>query len=108
MARASGHGPDQPVEVAALELVGLRGQHAEVGDAVVAGPGREHLVEREGGQRGEPTGGAAADAEPVGVGVASLDQVGAHGGAVLDVGDAPLARAAGRGRRGRSRWSRGS
>ena len=75
MARASGHGPDEAVEVAALELVGLGGQRAEVGDAVVARAGGEHLVERERGQRGEAAGRAAADAQPVGVDVAALDEV---------------------------------
>ena len=45
--------PDQPVEVAGLELVGVTGQQLQVGDAVVAGAGREDVGERQRGQGGE-------------------------------------------------------
>ena len=62
-----GVGPDEPVEVAGLELVGVAGQGLEVGDAVVAGPGREDVAEGERAQRGEAAGAAAADGQAVAV-----------------------------------------
>ena len=45
---ALGVGADQRVEVAGLELVGVRGQRLEVGDAVEAAAGGEDLAEGQG------------------------------------------------------------
>ena len=66
-------------------------QRAEVGDAVVAGAGRERVLERQRGERREAAGGAAPDAEPGAVDVAARDEVAGDGSAVLDVDDPPPA-----------------
>ena len=100
---------DQPVEVAALELVGLSGQRLEVGHPEVARRRRRTCRRRASATSiGEPARGAAPDAQPRRVDPALLAQPPGRRLAVLDVDDPPLRRGAGCGTRGRSRWSRRS
>ena len=85
-----GQGPIRRSEVAGLELVGVAGQGADVGDPVVAGPGGEVVAEGEGAQGGVAAGAAAADGQAVGS-TSPLGQVAGGGHAVVDVHDPPLA-----------------
>ena len=88
--RASGHGPTarrgSGSRTCACRGPGRRGRRRRSGWRR-----REDVLERQRGERREPAGRPAPDAQPVGVDVAPLDEVPAHGGAVLDVGDAPRA-----------------
>ena len=86
---ALGIGADQAVEVARLELVRVAGERLEVGDAVVAGAGREVVVEGERAERRVAAGAAAADRQALAVDLAALGQVARGGDAVVDVDDAP-------------------
>ena len=62
--------PDQAVEVARLELVGVRRQRLEVADPEVAGARAEDVGERQRAQRGVAARAAAPDGQPVGVDLA--------------------------------------
>src|SRR5581483_10609519 len=80
--------PDQAVEVARLELVGVGGQRLGVGHAEVTGAHREVVSERQRAQRGVPAGTAASDGELVPVDQALGRQMAGGVDAVVDV-DAP-------------------
>src|SRR5690606_10627004 len=82
-------GPDEAVEVAALELVRLGGQRLEVGDPVVAGTGGERVPEGQRRQRRVAARRAAPDAEARGIDPPLLGQPPGSGLAVVDVDDAP-------------------
>ena len=107
--RAVGVRPDEPVEVAALELVRVAGERLEVGDAVVAGARRRTCR-----RKASAASVVKPPAEPPrmhrrsGSTRPSVGQPAGRGLAVLDVDDTPRVARAGRGRHGRSRWSRGS
>ena len=85
-------GPDQAVEVAALELVGVARQRLEVADPVVAGAGPEQVVEGQRAERGVAAGAAAGDGETARVGPALGDQEarGVHAVQDVDLAPAPL------------------
>ena len=90
VARAAGHGPIEPVEVARLELVRLLGEQRQVGDAEEADAGAEGVVEGERREDDEAAGRPTADAEPRPSTTArSSARWRGAGDAVLDVGDAP-------------------
>ena len=82
---------DQVFVVVRLELVRVGVESRQVGHAVIAGAGFEHVVEGEGGQGRQAAGAAAADQQALGVGQAAVGQVACAGHAILDVDDAPLA-----------------
>ena len=83
--------PDQSIEVPGLELVGVRCEHFEVADSVVARAGPECVVERERGQCRIAAGAAAADREALPIGAAGFGEVQRAGHAVLDVDHTPFA-----------------
>src|SRR5262249_41392181 len=80
---------DQPLVVVGLELVRLAAERLEVPDAVVAGAGREDLVEGERAENGESSRAAAPAEERTRVDPALGGGEARPGDAVLDVGDAP-------------------
>ena len=82
---------DQPIEIAGLELVGIRREHLEVADPVVARAGPEDVVEGERGEGGVAARAPAPDREPGGVRAAGLGEVQRARDAVLDVDHSPLA-----------------
>jgi hypothetical protein len=82
-------GPDQTVQIAALELVGVAGQRLEVADPVVAGAGPEDVVEGEGAERRVAAGAAAGDLDARAVDIPALAQVARSSRTVLDVDLAP-------------------
>ncbi len=86
-----GPAADEAIEVAGLELVGVGGQRSQVGHAVAAGAGAEHVVEGERGQHGEPSGTAAPDCEPPAVHIAPVGQEAGHRHAVVHVEHPPVA-----------------
>ena len=86
-----GQGPDQFVQIAALELVGVAGQGGHVGDAVIVGAGLEHRGLRQGAQHRIAAGAAAADGSLVRVDLARAAEIFRHRGHVLDVDHAPFA-----------------
>ena len=81
----------QAIEIPGLELVGVGRQRGEVADAVATGPGREHVVERQGREHREAAGAAATDRQTLAVDLAPPTRWRAAGDAVLDVGDTPCA-----------------
>ena len=85
-------GTNQPVQVTGLEFVRVAREGLEVADAVIARARAEHFVAfgRERAERGVTPGAAAADHEPLGVGVPVRDQPARCGDAVLDVDETPL------------------
>ena len=83
--------PDQPVEVARLELVGLLDERLEVADPEVADARRERVAERDRAERRVAAGAAAADREALAVDDPLLGEPAGAGDAVVDVDDAPLA-----------------
>ena len=85
-----GPGADQPVEIAALELVGVAHQGLEVADAVPGRPGLEAVVEGQRAQRGEAAGTAAADRQAFRIGAAGGGEMAGGGDAVLDVERCPI------------------
>ncbi len=85
-------GRDQPVEVPRLELVRLRGQRTQVGDAEVAGAGGEHTgTHAEGGQRRVAAGRAAADGHAGRVHPSRVGEEARAGDDVVQVQDPPAA-----------------
>ena len=85
-------GPDQAVEIAALELVGVARQRLEVADPVVAGAGPEQVVEGERAERGVAAGAAAGDGQTPRVRPAVGDQEarGVHAVQHVDLAPAPV------------------
>jgi anti-sigma regulatory factor (Ser/Thr protein kinase) len=84
-----GQRPDQAVQVARLEVVGVLRHRHEVGDAEVRRPGSEDAVASgEGRQHRPPARAAAADRD--GGGASGVEQPPGDGLAVLDLDDAPL------------------
>src|SRR5437667_5527563 len=83
--------PDEAVEVARLELVGLLDERLEIADPEVAGPGREGVAERDGAHRRVTARAAATDREPVTVDDPLLGEPARAGDAVGEIDDAPLA-----------------
>ena len=83
--------PDEPVEVARLELVRVLRQRAEVGDAVVRRTGGEGVARRQRLQGRVAARTAATDDRPGAVDPPGGRQVLDAGDAVLDVGDPPHA-----------------
>ena len=82
--------PDQRVEVAALELVGIGGQRLQVGHPVVIGAGGEGSVwPGQRGQGGEASGRSSADGQPIRIDVLLLAQPARRGQAILHIDDAP-------------------
>src|ERR687897_3115381 len=84
-----GVGPDQAVEVARLELVGLPGQGLHVADSEVARAGGERIPESERAERRVTARAAAGDHQSFAVNQATLGQVNCSVGAVVDVDDTP-------------------
>ena len=82
---------DQPIEVARLESVRSR-KRRKVAHAIVARARAEGLLAfgRKGAQGGVTAGAAAADHQPVWVGVAILHRISGAVNAVVDIRDAPL------------------
>ena len=92
MASASGHGPDERVLVARLELVRvIGGERHQIGDPEVGRARGEHIGERQGAHRRVPAGAATTDEEAFAVGVATLDQELGGVQAIVQVHDAPVA-----------------
>src|ERR1700723_1502005 len=87
-----GIGTNQPVQVARLEFVRVAREGLEVADAVITRTGAEHFVvfRRERAECRVTAGAAAADHEPLGVGVPVRDQPARAGDAILDVDETPL------------------
>ena len=83
--------PDQRIEVAALELVGVLRQRGHVGHTVVVGAGAEHVGGRQRHEHGVAAGAATADRGTLRVGTAARRQVMDGGDDVLDVDHAPVA-----------------
>ena len=89
-----GVGPDERVEVAGLELVGVAGQGLEVGDAVEAGAGGEGSWKVRAHSVVKPPALPPRMASRSGSTRPSAGEVLGHGDAVVDVDDAPLRRRA--------------
>src|SRR5215211_6565736 len=89
--RAPWVGPDQAVEVARLELVGLPRQGLDIADAEVARAGGERILERERAERRVAARAAAGDHQPLSVHEPALGEVNRPVGAVVDVDDTPHA-----------------
>ncbi len=90
--RGLGPGPDEPVVVARLELVGVVDEAREVRDAVVVGAGGEHVgVEGQRAQHGPAARAAAGDRHPRAVDLAGVGQRARGVDRVVGVHDAPLA-----------------
>src|SRR5690606_18924527 len=87
----TGTGTGKGVEVARLELVGVRKQPLKIGDAVVRGAGGKDVVEGECRQHGEPAGTAAGYDQPFAIGEVLRNKFAGSGDHVLHVGDAPSA-----------------
>ena len=85
-----GQRADEAIEVARLEVVRVRGEGTEVGDAVPADPGGEDIRVRQGAQHRPAARGPALDREAPAIGRASLGESPHGGGDVLHVDDAPL------------------
>ena len=83
--------PDQAIQVARLELVGVPGEALEVADPEMADARREHVAEREGRERREAACAAPLDGQSVGIDLTAIDQVAGGSHAVVDVHDAPSA-----------------
>src|SRR5262249_19022236 len=80
---------DQSLVVVRLELVRLAAERLEVPDPVIAGAGREDLVEGQRAENGESSGAPAPDQQRTRVGPPLCGGEARAGDAVLDVGDAP-------------------
>src|SRR5262249_34900073 len=78
-----------PLVVVRLELVRLAVERLEVPDPVVAGTGREDLVEGQRAENGEPSGAPAPDQQRTRVDPALSGGEARAGDAVFDVGDTP-------------------
>ena len=81
--------PDQTIEIATLELVGVAGQRFEIGDAIQACPSGEHLGLNKSTQNGETASGATTDGHSIRIDKTLRTQLGGHADAVLDIGDTP-------------------
>ena len=101
--------PDERVLVLQLELVGLASAELlEVGDAEVRRSRGEGVGERERADRRVAAGAPAGDQQPVGIGLALLDEMSSRIDAVLRDRPRPTGRSGARGTRGRSPSSRRS
>ena len=84
-------GTNQPVQITGLEFVRVARKGLEIADAVIASARTEDFLAF-GSQRAKrcvTSGAAAADHEPLRIGVSFLDQAARAGDAILDVYNAP-------------------
>ena len=84
-----GISPDETVEVAGLEFVGVGRHRLQIADAEVAGAGAEEIAERQGGERRVATGAPAANGGAIGIDQTALDQILGAVDVIIDVDDAP-------------------
>src|SRR5258708_32801981 len=84
-----GKGPDQPVEISRLELVGIACQRRSIADAVIACPALEEVAKGEGRERGVAAGAAAADDDALGIHRSPLRQEFGSIHAVVHIHDTP-------------------
>ena len=78
------------MQIARLELVRVRQQQCQIGNAVVAAAGCKSLRRRQRHQGRVTARTAAGDGDPAGVGEPRLRQIAGSGRAIGDIGDAPL------------------
>src|SRR5258708_18641616 len=84
-----GKGPDQPVEISRLELVGIACQRRRIADAVIACPALEEVAKGERRESGVAAGAAAADDDAPSVHPSLSRQILGAIHAVVHVYDAP-------------------
>ena len=83
-------GADQALVVVRLELVAVGVEQLEVADPEEADARREHIAEGQCRQRRVAACASALDGQPVGVDIATLDEVPRGRHAIVDIDDAPL------------------
>src|SRR4029077_14700599 len=81
--------PNQPIEIARLELVGVARERGDVADAVIARAALEEIAERERRERGIDAGAAAADDATLAVDAPALGEEPGAADAVVDIVHTP-------------------